>query len=440
MTDVDPELAEAIVPETAVPVPEDTVPKAANVSRKSSQGRQQSTMGVAGIESVLEKAMNDRNMDQQTKDVVSGCVKAIDRDRDGRIDHWELANFAINLTKQVHKLKKKNFSLKVWFQIVVGACLLLVLSTFASSAAAVFMAKDMRVDNGALVTKDNQAIKTTTNEVEATVGALAFLPDEARKHVKSVTFRGDGSDGDEVVYEKLVGSIVVHPRESVVLTTTEGDTLKWSLANNKDGIKITLADGESWMMDSGCEKCTILNLLQDEEVTQALDEYHETIGTVLHERGRVLHSICGSHVHRHEPSVSCELPISFKDYFKSAERKIEALIQTQVTDLLKKEPQELDAPLKKLLDHLGKTSSLPTFNKIFNMKEQLLDKMFDGVDEFLENTSDQVVDIGKKFNETLKNVGGSLSLDMECNTTDDDTKWTVSPLHFQGEDNILSLP
>lgn len=285
MTDIDPELADAVVPEDAAAVtPADDAP----VPRKT-PARQPSSIGVLSLETILERSMKDRDMDSETKDLVSGCIKSIDSDHDGRVDHFELANFAINLVEQVQKLEKKNFSLKLWFQIAVMVCVFLVLSTFASSTAAVFMAKDMHVDNGALVTKDNQAIKTTTNEAEATVGALAFLPDDARKHVKSITFRGDGS-GDEVVYEKLVGSIVVHPKKSVVITTTEGDTLKWSLTDNKDEIKITLAGGESWMMLSGCEKCTILNFRVDEGVTDALDEYHETIGTVLHENGRVLHT------------------------------------------------------------------------------------------------------------------------------------------------------
>lgn len=166
-----------------------------------------------------------------------------------------------------------------------------------------FLAKDTHIDDGALVTRNNQAVSTTTNELEATVGALAFLPDEARKHVKSITFRGDGSDGEEVVYEKLVGSIVVHPKKSVILTTTEGDSLKWSLADNKTLVKITLANGDSWMLDSGCEKCTILNLKENDEIVDALDEYHVTIGAVLHERGRVLHnrSVVPKHILTRRP-------------------------------------------------------------------------------------------------------------------------------------------
>lgn len=52
-SDIDPELAEAVMPE------DDDVPKPAS--------RQKSTMGIAGIESVLNTAMDARDMDQETK-------------------------------------------------------------------------------------------------------------------------------------------------------------------------------------------------------------------------------------------------------------------------------------------------------------------------------------------------------------------------------------
>lgn len=290
------------------------------------------------------------------------------------------------------------------------------------------MAKDMHIDDGALVTKDNLAVTTTTNEVEATVGALAFLPDEARKHVKSITFRGDGSDGEEVVYEKLVGSIVVHPKKSVVLTTTEGDTLNWSLADNKTFVKITLVSGDSWMMDSGCEKCTILNLKENDEVIDAFDEYHETIGTVLHERGRVLHNICGTQEHIHTSDLTtCQLPHSFKPYFQSAKGAIESRVQAQVNQLLA-DNQDLDVPLKKLLDQFpDATSTLPTYNEIFNMKEKLLDEMFDGIDAAIDAAAGEAVDIGTKIYQNLQGYlgDGKFSLNIDCRTPGDN-KWTVS--------------
>ena len=57
-SDIDHESAEA-----GVPVSKDAVPeKSIRVLE-----RQQSTMGIVGIESVLEKAMIERDMDQETR-------------------------------------------------------------------------------------------------------------------------------------------------------------------------------------------------------------------------------------------------------------------------------------------------------------------------------------------------------------------------------------
>lgn len=63
-SDIDPELAEA-----GVPVSEDAVPNNRGVIK-----RQQSTMGITGIASVLEKAMNERGMDQETKGELLCCI------------------------------------------------------------------------------------------------------------------------------------------------------------------------------------------------------------------------------------------------------------------------------------------------------------------------------------------------------------------------------
>ena len=57
-SDIDPESAAA---DAGVPVSEHAVPE------KSTQERRESTMGIEGIESVLEKAMIERDMDQETR-------------------------------------------------------------------------------------------------------------------------------------------------------------------------------------------------------------------------------------------------------------------------------------------------------------------------------------------------------------------------------------
>ena len=59
-SDIDPESAEA-----GLPVSEDAVPEKSTPALDKE--RQQSTMGIAGVESVLEKAMIERDMDKETR-------------------------------------------------------------------------------------------------------------------------------------------------------------------------------------------------------------------------------------------------------------------------------------------------------------------------------------------------------------------------------------
>jgi len=399
-------------------------------------------MAVENIQSTLDEAMKIEDMDSETAALVSKCISCIDTDKDGRIDHSELVNFAISLTKQVSALKKQNFNLKFWGKIIVAVALLLVLSTFATSTAAVFVAKDMKVKNNALMTNGNEAVKTSVNEIEATIGALAFLPEAARKHVNSVAFKGEDSEG-AVEYEKQVASIVVHSKKSVIVTTTEGDTLAWDVNENKDSIRITLASnaGESWLLNSGCEKCTILNVMKNEEVSDALDEYHGVIGKVLHERGRVLHELyCAGDatVHTHTSSFTCMLPLDYKPYFLQAKTELVARIQAQVTQELTREwnARGYDAKMP--------FPDLPKFDEVFDMEKEVTDKLFNRVDELVAASTDAAVDIGAMLRRNLESVGGQFAINIICSTdeqTDVNDSNTFTKREWKMEATIIgTLP
>jgi len=371
-------------------------------------------MAVENIQSTLDEAMKIEDMDSETAALVSKCISCIDTDKDGRIDHSEVVNFAISLTKQVSALKKQNFNLKFWGKIIVAVALLLVLSTFATSTAAVFVAKDMKVKQNTLMTNGNEPVKMSVNEIEATIGALAFLPEAARKHVNSVAFKGEDSEG-AVEYEKQVASIVVHSKKSVIVTTTEGDTLAWDVNENKDSIRITLASnaGESWLLNSGCEKCTILNVMKNEEVSDALDEYHGVIGKVLHERGRVLHELyCATgataHTHPHTSSFTCMLPLDYKPYFLQAKTELVARIQAQVTQELTTEwnARQYNAKMP--------FPDLPKFDEVFDMKKEVTDKLFNRVDELVAASTAAAVDIGEMLERNLASVGGQFAININC--------------------------
>lgn len=367
----------------------------------------ESTIGIIGIDSALTKALKREDLEPETEALVKSCINDLDSDRNGRVDRDELVGFAISLTKQVQKLRKKNYSLMFWGKIVLASAVLLMISTFAASTAAVFMAKDMQIENDALVTTKNQSVKTITNEVEATVGALAFLPAEVRQHVKSISFKG----GDNVVaYDKQVASIVIHPKKSAILTTTEGDTLAWSIEDNKNSIKITLADGESWLMSSGCEKCTIINIKENNEVLDALDEYHEAIKMVLHEHGRVLHEIGCVHIHAAPTIATCMLPTAYKGYFDIAVREIGIRVQNEITALLDGTAVAQNA--------LGLVQTyLPdlSIDKIFNFAD-MINPLFNDMTQFLEDAETDMIDIATSLNSNLESVGGTVAIVMNCRT------------------------
>jgi len=399
-------------------------------------------MAVVNIQSTLDEAMKTQNMDSETAALVSKCISCIDSDKDGRIDHFELVNFAISLTKQVSGLKKQNFNLKFWGKIIAAVALLLVLSTFASSTAAVFVAKDMKVNQNTLMTNGNEPVKTSVNEIEATIGALAFLPAAARKHVNSVAFKGEDSEG-AVDYEKQVASIVVHSKKSVIVTTTEGDTLTWNVDDNKDSIRITLAGNgeESWLLNSGCEKCTILNVMKNEEVSDALDEYHGVIGKVLHERGRVLHELyCAGDatVHTHTSSFTCMLPLDYKPYFLQAKTELIARIQAQVTQELTREWNARG------YDNKMPFPNLPKFDEVFDIEREVTNKLFDGVDAFLAASTDAAVDIGQMLYNNLQKVGGEFAINIICSTdeqTDPDDSNTFTKREWKMDTTIIgTLP
>lgn len=222
-------------------------------------------------------------------------VFAMDQDGDGQISHVELCNSYIRVANKIHEQsqdilhEKKEKKLLSWMlAILVVVVAFVTMANYATSTAAVRKAKDMAVEGGStvLVTTDHEAVSTNMNEVQSPLPALAWLPNSIREHVKTITFTGQDNEGI-VVYHKEVSSIVTHEEKSTTVKTSDGDTLSWNI-NNMENVMIELADGKMWSKPAGCEQCTVINVVQTQEVSEALDKFHEAVGMVLHERGRVL--------------------------------------------------------------------------------------------------------------------------------------------------------
>ena len=101
--------------------------------------------------------------------MVSGCIKDIDRDTDGRIDRYELVNYTINLTGKVQDLEKKNQSgiklIKNYRRGLlssVGIVVLLCASLFAVSIAVAELTKDTAVSSKGVMTAKGTEIPVET--------------------------------------------------------------------------------------------------------------------------------------------------------------------------------------------------------------------------------------------------------------------------------------
>lgn len=119
-------------------------------------------------------------------------------------------------------------------------------------------------------------------ELRAPVGTLAYLPDRVPPHVTDVSFKS--GDGTTTYHRKVMGVDVV-PRKSVKVQTAQGDLLSWD--GEDDGghvLRVSMADGSEWNNSAACDECSAGNVFADEEVRDALSEFHEDLGLSLESR------------------------------------------------------------------------------------------------------------------------------------------------------------
>jgi hypothetical protein len=129
----------------------------------------------------------------------------------------------------------------------------------------------------------------------------------------------------------------------------------------------------------------------------------------------VLHDIGCAHVHT-TTSTKCDLPSVYRPYFLSAKSELGKRIQVEVTQALAAQG----------LDILSSAVPELTPNSLFNMKEDLFDQMFEGVDAYVEKqiniASAEVIDVGSMLKENLQaklqSVGGAFELDIGCNAVE----------------------
>eukprot|EP01083_Nonionella_stella_P236092 829499_1 len=194
--------------------------------------------------------------------------EAFDKDGDGVIDCQELLDAAslYTQTKATNSLLRK------------GVCFTAVLSVGLVGAIAgltygiVDASKDTRVDGRVLVTKQQEPISVSTNEMQLSLATLPFVPFDVTSKVTDVAFASDPLENK--VYFRKILSIDVIPETSIELRTTAGDLITWGIDNSAD-ITVALKNGTSWTKDVACTQCTATNVYSTSEVLEGVKNFDE---------------------------------------------------------------------------------------------------------------------------------------------------------------------
>jgi len=220
------------------------------------------------------------------------AIKDFDEDGDGVITVNELVRVAVKKAKHEEEsklLKAQNelFKRAGIASLVVTLCLaalLIGVTTFV-----IYSSKDTYVEGHVAMNKDMQPLSMNVNMVTMSIGSLAFMPTAVAAQIRDVTIRG--TDGEDIHLSRK--SLIVKAREHVILTTTDGGEISWSV--ERDGGRDVLIkmppndggkDGGEWTRPAGCESCTAVSITNSDEVRAALGEFNKVVG--LPEKGRRL--------------------------------------------------------------------------------------------------------------------------------------------------------
>eukprot|EP01083_Nonionella_stella_P089242 248967_1 len=204
-------------------------------------------------------------------EVQSTLSEAFDKDGNGIIDCQELVD-AANLytqTKATNSLLRKG----VCFAAALSVCLVGAIAGLTYGI--VDANKDTRVDGRVLVTKQQEPISVSTNEIQLSLATLAFVPFEVTSKVTDVAFASESPE--KKVYFRKILSIDVIPEEGLELETTAGDLITWDI-DTSAVITVTLKDGTSWAKNVACTQCTATNVYSTSEVIEGVKNFEEATG------------------------------------------------------------------------------------------------------------------------------------------------------------------
>lgn len=201
--------------------------------------------------------------------------EAFDKDGDGVIDCQELVEAAniYTQTKATNSLLRKGVFFVATLSVgLVGAIAGLTYGIVDAN-------KDTSVDGRVLMTKQQDPISVSTNQVTLSLGTLPFVPFEVTSKVTDVAFGSELNENEieNKMYFRKILSIDIIPDAGLELETTAGDLITWEIENSSV-ITVTLKDGTSWTKDVACTQCTAVNVFSNSEVLEGLKNFEEATG------------------------------------------------------------------------------------------------------------------------------------------------------------------
>jgi len=203
---------------------------------------------------------------------LQSIFQVYDVDGDGVITTSELmeaANARKTLKMQIGLFRKGTILMSL-------LSLVLVLVNGGLTYGIIDASKDTVVEGRALFNKKEEPVGININQVTISLGSLAFMPKDVPSKINEILFQGP----NEEIYYHRVNSIVIKPKQSVVLKTSDGAVIVWEKEED-ERIQITLADDTTWNRDSECEECTATSVVANDAIFDALEEYHQVVNRRL---------------------------------------------------------------------------------------------------------------------------------------------------------------
>jgi len=219
--------------------------------------------------------------------IIKKKIEGFDENRDGLIDIDELVHAAQSQARL--EMEKKLFRNAL---VAIGIMLIVMIFVVSGMFYVIIQdAKDTRIQDTSLLTKGNDPVAININKVKITLASLAYMPEEIPAKITNLKLRGE----DDTVYYRMTKSVNILSKNEVFLETTNGDTISWDL--DIDGgrdIYVRLADGTEWSRPASCEECTATSVIMNDDILQALNDFHEAIGLYKGPDGRRLEEQCES--------------------------------------------------------------------------------------------------------------------------------------------------